>query len=197
MDNNDLTETYLNLNSDQFNSWIKDFEEKYKKIESSNFNNVETFTNSEVVFENNSELLEEDSEEEESESIFVKNQNDDTESSNKSKKLIFNKYKTSRISKSSEITTPDIKTKSSNKQKLNLSESSISEKNISSNLNLNKEEEIINLTTLNLMIPDKIENSKSNHQDKDLFQQDFKKPKESKTKLGDKALFKFISNRRR
>lgn len=197
MDNNDLTETYLNLNSDQFNSWIKDFEEKYKKIESSNFNNVETFTNSEVVFENNSEILEEDSEEEESESIFVKNQNDDTESSNKSKKLIFNKYRTSRISKSSEITTPNIKTKSSNKQKLNLSESSVSEKNISSNLDLNKEEEIINLTTLNLMIPDKIENSKSNHQDKDLFQQDFKKPKESKTKLGDKALFKFISNRRR
>ena len=140
MDNNNLTETYLNLNSDQFNSWIKDFEEKYKKIESSNFNNVESFTNSEVIFENNSEILEEDSEEE-SESIFVKNQNDDTESSsNISKKLIFNKYKTNRLSKSSEITRPDIKTKPISKAKLNLSESSVSEKNISSNLDINKEE---------------------------------------------------------
>ena len=47
------------------------------------------------------------------------------------------------------------------------------------------------------MIPDKVENNKFNYQEKDLIQQDFKKPKEPKTKLGDKALFKFISNRRR
>ena len=30
------TESYLNLNSDQFNSWLSDFESEFKKLEKDN-----------------------------------------------------------------------------------------------------------------------------------------------------------------
>ena len=58
----DTTETYLNLGSEQFNSWINEFENKYNKIEKTNISYKE---------ESEDEISE--SEKNESESIFISN----------------------------------------------------------------------------------------------------------------------------
>ena len=47
----DTTETYLNLDSDQFNSWIRDFDNKYEQVENSNFNKSESNINNLILSE--------------------------------------------------------------------------------------------------------------------------------------------------
>ena len=59
------TESYLNLGSEQFNSWINEFDNKYTKIEK-NFETVSKNSESEVAIESS------ESEDEEDSSIFVK-----------------------------------------------------------------------------------------------------------------------------
>lgn len=93
MENKDSTETYLNLGSEQFNTWIRDFEKKYNNLEEkSSINKFETFTNSDIISEEMSDVkLEESSEEEnedESDSVFVKNAS--TESSTKKNYFLIN-----------------------------------------------------------------------------------------------------------
>lgn len=207
MENKDSTETYLNLGSEQFNTWIKEFEQKYNKLEEkSNINNYDSFTNSDIISDEISDnLLEESSDEEsESESVFVKNPS--TESSNK-KKILFSKYKTS-IKKSNpkssdsnlkeefkNMDKQNINKKNINKQKTKLSENISSEK---FNQPIKIEEEIISLKELNLMIPDKLgketNNDKVDRQNNNFF---VNENVQKKNKLGDTALYKFISNRRR
>ena len=197
MENKDSTETYLNLGSEQFNTWIKEFEQKYNKLEEkSNINNNDSFTNSEIISDEISDNILEESSDEESESVFVKNPN--TESSSK-KKLIFSKYKTS-IKKSNQTSTEiNLKEefKNINKPNRKLSESPSSEKVLLKE-QIKFEDEIISLRELNLMIPDKVtrvtNNENIERQNNDFF---VNENVQKKNKLGDTALYKFISNRRR
>ena len=201
MENKDSTETYLNLGSEQFNTWIKEFEQKYNKLEKkSNINNYDSFTNSEIISDEVSDNVLEDSSDEESESVFVKNPN--TESSTK-KKIVFSKYRTS--IKKSTPKSPNTNIKEEFKKNINqqnkinqrtqISESLSSEK---FNQPIKLEEEIISLKELNLMIPDKFtketNNEKVERQNNDFF---VNENLQKKNKLGDTALYKFISNRRR
>ena len=74
MENKDSTETYLNLDSEQFNTWLKEFEQKYNKLEEkSNIISNDSFTNSEIISDEISDNILEESSDEESESVFVKN----------------------------------------------------------------------------------------------------------------------------
>ena len=116
----DTTETYLNLDSDQFNSWIKDFDNKYEEVEKSNFNkndnNAESNINNLILSESDQsvEIESDSSNESDSDSeinsnsnIFMKNNiktetaNENTESSfinntsSANKILMFSKLKTS------------------------------------------------------------------------------------------------------
>ena len=200
MENKDSTETYLNLGSEQFNTWIKEFEQKYNKLEEkSNINNFDSFTNSDIISDEISDNILEESSDEESESVFVKNPN--TESSSK-KKILFSKYKTSIRKSNPKSTESNLKEEfknankqNTNKQKTTLSESVSSEK---FNQPIKLEEEIISLKELNLMIPDKFaketNNEKVDRQNNNFF---VNENVQKKNKLGDTALYKFISNRRR
>ena len=119
MENKDSTETYLNLGSEQFNTWIKEFEQKYNKLEEkSNINNFDSFTNSDIISDEISDNIIEESSDEESESVFVKNPN--TESSTK-KKILFSKYKTSIRKSNPKSTESNLKEefKNANKQNTN------------------------------------------------------------------------------
>jgi len=205
------TETYLNLGSEQFNSWINEFDSKYNKIEK----NLETNQTS----ESENEILEEssESEEEEASSIFISKKNiesevytnnsipepnfsSETENTELNKrKRIFIRGRT--ITNSSESEKVQSKSTESNNKNLH--------KEIPDNKNLHKEipiinnenkinynnkeidEDIISLSELNNMLPD------YNNKVKNVEADQLKPKKEEKKSLGEVALYKYILNRRR
>ena len=223
----DSTDTYLNLNANQFNTWIKEFEVKYQEIENNTNvkNNLEIFNNS----INNSEECESDESDEvdsddESSNVFIADQKVSNTSSTKGNKFLYNKSVT-RLRKSIISDTPTstkknlISSESSsmerkpptNKKNLTSSESSSIEQKIMNRKNrpeYNTEhpftepkiDEILSLKQLNNMIP--VFNNRSTKVNtrvgkNNVEDEDIKISTNNQKKLGDHALYKFIINRRR
>ncbi len=47
----DTTETYLNLGSEQFNSWVNEYENKYNAIEKKNISSINSLSSDERIDE--------------------------------------------------------------------------------------------------------------------------------------------------
>ena len=152
----DSTDTYLNLNTNQFNTWIKEFEVKYQEIENNTKvkNNLEIFNNSiNNSDEYNSHEFESDESEEidseeidsddESSNVFIVDQKASNTSSTKGSRLLYNKSVT--LLKKSIISDTPISTNKNlissesssiekkppkNKKKLTSNESSLIEKTL-------------------------------------------------------------------
>ena len=81
------TETYLNLGSEQFNSWVNEFENKYNKIEKTNVSTINSISSNEKIDLSDKELQKSEYSDIEESSVSE----DDQESSNvfisQSKKL--------------------------------------------------------------------------------------------------------------
>ena len=56
------TETYLNLGSEQFNSWVNEFENKYNKIEKTNVSTINSISSNEKIDLSDKELQSSDNE---------------------------------------------------------------------------------------------------------------------------------------
>ena len=66
--------TYLNLGTEQFNSWVNEYENKYNQIEKTNISTI-SFGEKIEISENNSEIEESsDSEDEETSNVFISQQ---------------------------------------------------------------------------------------------------------------------------
>jgi|UniRef100_A0A6C0ITV0 hypothetical protein len=236
----DTTETYLNLDSDQFNSWIKDFDNKYEQVEKSNFNKKDNKSESNI---NNLILSDsEDSVEIESESdseseinsnsnIFIRNNTkesntENTESSfinntsSANKILMFNKLKTNikktnTQSPSNKITinikeepNKDSTRKQSNnsesnkdsirKQSNNSESNTYPMRNQSSNSEYerNYPSNIFSLNQLNSMIPESFTETKNRVEKQNINNEPVNTNRYHK-QLGEVALYKFISRRRK
>ena len=222
----DTTETYLNLDSDQFNSWIKDFDNKYEQVEKSNFNKKDNKSESNI---NNLILSDsEDSVEIESESdseseinsnsnIFIRNNTkesntENTESSfinntsSANKILMFNKLKTNikktnTQSPSNKITI-NIKEEpnkdSTRKQSNNSESNTYPMRNQSSNSEYerNYPSNIFSLNQLNSMIPESFTETKNRVEKQNINTEPVNTNRYHK-QLGEVALYKFISRRRK
>jgi len=224
MSTKETTETYLNLDSDQFNSWIKEFDNKYKTVEKSILNNLEqdsnSFDNFNLSEENDSVDIETGSESEVdndiTSNIFIKKEkNTESINSSSSRKVqLYNKNKTHiRTNPSSDKTTSN-KTKRSSQLIISDSSSSdkiaiktqskkesLSDKFIPINNNsfeCKEQHDIISLTQLNSMIP-----TLNNKYNKVISEPIINvnnlnnKVNQKKTLLGEQALYRFITNRRR
>ena len=233
----DTTETYLNLGSEQFNSWINEYENKYNKIEKTNINNSIN-SSSEKKINNDSDVEEySDSEKNDSESIFISNDKfnkiekkevkdniDLTDSTGK--RLLYNPRRprlpnknSSFISGSSNLDSVNHKKEiykspekfSNDKIKKNVTKKFYSEEELSSikrfteseenilgqinelkKIATMKNEKTLSLDELNRILP-KI--SKENKIDN--FEASPVSNENSKSKLGDKALYKYILMSRR
>ena len=194
MSNKDNTDTYLNIHSDQFNSWVKEFEDKYKKVEeSTNVNNIETFNNSDSEESEIEESEEIQYSEQESSNVFLP----ENVSENSSSTRLLYRRNIPRIRKSESYVKAPVK----NKKNLTLSESSSSEKKSNYKereiIVEKKGEDIISLKQLNSMIPNfnnRIVKSKNIPENKET---EVVNNTSNRKKLGEQALYKFISNRRR
>ena len=204
MSNKDNTDTYLNIHSDQFNSWVKEFEVKYQKVEDSTNikNNLDSFNNSELEDSDieDSEEIQFSDVDAESSNVFLAEGTNYSENSSGSKLLY--KRNMTRIRKSD---TSEKKNSIKNRKNLTLSESTSSEKKLVKNTKekeIIKEknyEDIISLNQLNSMIP-KFNNrtsKKNNEVEKDKTVVSNKPVITPQKKLGEHALYKFIINRRR
>ena len=238
----DTTETYLNLGSEQFNSWINEYENKYNKIEKTNINNSIN-SSSEKKINNDSDVEEySDSEKNDSESIFISNDKfnkiekkevkdnidltDSTVTSSTGKRLLYNPRRprlanknSSFISGSSNLDSVNHKKEiykspekfSNDKIKKNVTKKFYSEEELSSikrfteseenilgqinelkKIATMKNEKTLSLDELNRILP-KI--SKENKIDN--FEASPVSNENSKSKLGDKALYKYILMSRR
>ena len=56
------TETYLNLGSEQFNSWVNEFENKYNKIEKTNVSTINSISSNEKIDLSDKEMQSSDNE---------------------------------------------------------------------------------------------------------------------------------------
>ena len=226
MSHKDTTDTYLNLNSEQFNSWIKEYDNKYKKVIESNqqyltdnkSDEMESFDN--IASEDSIEIEESSDSESntvESSNVFIKKEpikkitTENTSSSTRVKSL----YRRGRtiIKRTSDISSEKKNSKknskkesrnisSNNKKKLTLTDSSsdrdklvFSERKVVEN-----QEDIISLSQLNSMIPKfnkKIQKEEKVINVKNKENRVNEKPKVKHSRLGEQALYKFITNRRR
>ena len=201
------TESYLNLGSEQFNSWINEFDNKYTKIEK-NFETVSKNSESEVAIESS------ESEDEDDSSIFVKKNipesnifenkqikepsfSSETENTvTPNRRLLFNRVRTKISTSESESLISD--SKPLRNENVTKNENIVRNEPVKVVESLTKEtfDEVISLTELNNMLPD-YNNKTSNP--KEIINEN--KPnvvkKEDKKTLGDVALYKFIMNRRR
>jgi len=249
----DTTETYLNLDSDQFNSWIKDFDNKYEEVEKSNFNkndnNAESNINNLILSESDQsvEIESDSSNESDSDSeinsnsnIFMKNNiktetaNENTESSfinntsSANKILMFSKLKTS-IRKKNLINDSPTNRSSTNRSSTNHSSTNRNSTNRSSTnqriihikeepgnvrnkqladhefIPVNYTSNIFSLSQLNSMIPESFTESKNRINEKNINDEYINQNTNGaivnnnkyNTKLGEVALYKFISRRRK
>ena len=201
------TESYLNLGSEQFNSWINEFDNKYTKIEK-NFETISKNSESEVAVESS------ESEDEEDSSIFVKKNipesnifenkeikepsfSSETENTiTPNRRLLFNRVRTKISTSESESLISD--SKPIVNEKVIKNENIVRNEPVKVVDSIPKEtfDEVISLTELNNMLPD-YNNKISNP--KEIINE--KKPnvvkREDKKTLGDVALYKYIMNRRR
>ena len=126
------TETYLNLNSDQFNSWIQEFDNKYNQVEkeflSKDNNHVQNLILSDsensVEIESDSDS---DNEDDNNSNVFIKQENSrdfsysessvDVQSSSQKRRLLFNKtrIRSSNVD-SNETTSNQLKLNENNKE---------------------------------------------------------------------------------
>ena len=249
----DTTETYLNLDSDQFNSWIKDFDNKYEEVEKSNFNkndnNAESNINNLILSESDQsvEIESDSSNESDSDSeinsnsnIFMKNNiktetaNENTESSfinntsSANKILMFSKLKTS-IRKKNLINDSPTNRNSTNHSSTNHSSTNRNSTNSNSTnqriihikeepgnvrnkqladhefIPVNYTSNIFSLSQLNSMIPESFTESKNRINEKNINDEYINQNTNGaivnnnkyNTKLGEVALYKFISRRRK
>ena len=164
------SESYLNINSDQFNSWIKEFENKYSKIEQKN----EQLINDSVTDTNNESEI--DSQ------IFLK-VNDTEESLSLTTDTSFKKRSIFKRTKPI-IKSDTKKTETSYSRKIPVSVTTSEQRII--------EDKILSLKELNTILPKmnikKSENILNNNNN-------IKLPE--RNKLGEHALYKFIQNRKR
>jgi hypothetical protein len=251
----DTTETYLNLDSDQFNSWIKDFDNKYEQVEKSNFDNKDNQSESNINHlilsesENSVEIESESESESDSEinsnsnsnsNIFIRNNikesnTENTESSfinntsSANKILMFNKLKTNikkpiiqspnnqiTINISEEPNRMPTRKQSNNSESNNgRKQSNNSESNNGRKQSNNSESNngrkqsnnseyiekpysnnIFSLNQLNSMIPESFTETK-NKVDKQPVNDNYVNTNKYHTQLGEAALYKFISRRRK
>lgn len=218
------SESYLNLNSDQFNSWLSEFETQFNKIEKKNL----TSSQSDEVLEDNESICESiecSSESENNDSnIFIKDssyqissESENVVKSNSStRRRIFNVSRPYRRSTVSEQVSesPIIqqsesqdrqkkeskKINKSKKSAIRLSEDTIKESNYEKPVN---ESVILTIQQINSIIP-KIGHKKSSKKHvskKEVVQtNDVEKVIENNKKnirLGTQALYRFISKRAR
>lgn len=201
------TESYLNLGSEQFNSWINEFDNKYTKIEK-NFETISKNSESEVAIESS------ESEDEEDSSIFVKKNipesnifenkeikepsfSSETENTvTPNRRLLFNRVRTKVSTSESESLISD--SKPLRNENITKNENIVRNEPVKVVESLPKEtfDEVISLTELNNMLPDY--NNKSS-KPKEIINKN--KPnvvkREDKKTLGDVALYKYIMNRRK
>ena len=202
MSNKDTTETYLNLNSDQFNSWLKDFETKYEKAEENsnlNKNKLDEYNNcdSDTVYDNSDESIDsDDNSEEVSSNVFMQENksNITNNNSSQSSKLIYNRTRIRRRNNSDKNITLSESSSSDTKFNKNKVMEVVNEKPNYIPLPVSKEE-IYSLKQLNSMLPSENRNRKKNKViEKTEVDTDINVVQR---KLGDQALYKFIMNRRR
>ena len=212
----DNTDTYLNLDSNQFNTWIKEFEDKYQQVENNTNikNNLEIFNNS-VDSSEEYELEDDESDEieysdDETSNVFIAEKKVKNNSSTNSNKLLYNRTVT-RLRKTKTPDTINSTNKKSNSKKLISSESSSLEKNVIRNKKNESEysieqsvtekkiDEILSLKQLNNMIPAFSNRSTkiNKHVEKKSVEVENVKINNTKSrKLGEHALYKFIINKK-
>ena len=205
----DNTDTYLNLDSNQFNTWIKEFEFKYQQVENNTNikNNLEIFNNS---LDNSEECKsEEDDSDDETSNVFIEEKTVQNDSSTNSNRLLYNRTVT-KIKKTNTPIATNSTNKKSNSKNLISSESSSLEKNVTKNRKNESEysieqvvtekklDEILSLNQLNNMIP--TSNNRSTQINTHVEKKSVEVENVNNTKnrkLGEHALYKFIINRRR
>lgn len=198
----ETTETYLNLNSEQFNSWVHEFENKYNKIEKnllSEEKKEEQESDSEVSIES---IKSEESLKNEESDIFIKKQiseeptfESQTNSSTNRRRFLGRK---TIIRNSSEIET----TSTTEKKKLTQSEiitKSPEAKVKNDKIDNNKlvkpyQEKILSIKELNSVLPNL---NKKNNNEINVNLKENNEQKDDTKKMGEVALYKFIAKRRR
>lgn len=197
----ETTETYLNLNSEQFNSWVHEFENKYNKIEKnllSEEKKEEEDSDSDVSIES---VKSEESLKNEESDIFIKKQiseeptfESQTNSSTNRRRFLGRK---TIIRNSSEI-----ETNSTTENKKILKSETIT-KSPAPKLKNDKinnaefvkpyQEKILSIKELNSVLP----NLKKSNEDTNSYIKESKDQKDESKKMGEVALYKFIAKRRR
>lgn len=242
------TETYLNLNSDQFNSWIQEFDNKYNQVEKEFLNKENNDVKNLILSESdNSVEIQSDSESEDyhdnNSNIFIKQKNLEDfnysessvniQSSSQQRRLLFNKTRVRTTPQdTNETTSNQLKLNKNdiiNKQEIKNSDRKRSDRhsnkvNIRSDRkddrNFVPEFEILTFNQLNSILPDfdfniskqsnTIKNTaiinennehknvvKENNLNRNVNIDGIKlKNTQIKTKLGEAALYRFISRRR-
>tara|TARA_A100001015_G_scaffold229610_1_gene259680 strand:- start:4498 stop:5130 length:633 start_codon:yes stop_codon:yes gene_type:complete len=209
----DTTETYLNLGSEQFNSWVNEYENKYNAIEKKNISSINSLSSDERIDEYSSPIRNQkekeiDTEDEnDSESIFIKRENakfknlnsdseNDISTNTQKKRLLYNPRVPVRKNYNSTENERITKVDSINSLRKSLSDdNNILEqiKNLKK-ITESKEDMILSLKELNQMLPNTKKNIKTQEVEKII--EENKVPDQSKTKIREKALYKFMMRRR-
>lgn len=229
------TETYLNLGSEQFNSWVNEFENKYNKIEKTNVSTINSISSNEKIDLSDKELQQSDDsdieessvseDDQESSNVFISQSkkievksdsvdnpinNESTETSAKSsefsRRLIYNRrfYRRSDNSDSNRSTIENvndlrkevIKKNNYTSESGNYKNNSNVQKNVRTSV---KDDKIMTLRELNNILPlenkvkvevkEKADNNQPNNQDNN--------QQKISTRLGERALYRYIALRRR
>ena len=197
----ETTETYLNLNSEQFNSWVHEFENKYNKIEKnllSEEKKEEEESDSEVSIES---IKSEESLKNEESDIFIKKQiseeptfESQTNSSTNRRRFLGRK---TIIRNSSEIETNSTTEKklTQSEVKTKRPEPKVKNDKIDNNKLVKPyQEKILSIKELNSVLPNL---NKKNNNEINVNIKENNEQKEDTKKMGEVALYKFIAKRRR
>ncbi len=194
----ETTETYLNLNSEQFNSWVHEFENKYNKIEKNLLSEEkkEDESDSEVSIES---IKSEESLKNEESDIFIKKQiseeptfESQTNSSTNRRRflgrktIIRNSSETNSTTEKKTLTQSETITKSPAPKVKN-------DKTDNNKLVKPYQEKILSIKELNSVLP----NLKKNNNQIDANIKENIEQKDESKKMGEVALYKFIAKRRR
>ena len=222
------TETYLNLGSEQFNSWVNEFENKYNKIEKSNVSTINSISSSEKIELSNNNDSDSDienssisEEDPETSNVFISQDNkgieleDETVSNSSatvssSRRLIFNRHRYRRnlgsssesIKNINELRKEVINDKYEKTEKESISEkvsNKLPNRNfINSKLITPPNEKLMTLKELNSILPNYIQdNTKVNNLENNDKKNVIEEKKINSSRLGEKALYRYIAMRRR
>lgn len=186
----ETTETYLNLNSEQFSSWLNEFDSKYKKAENTLLTSEEKLSEknneseSEEVDNSESEESEVEVKEEESD-IFIKKNVTETPDFNTENSSSVNRFLRRKIIRKPEPISSENKETTIKKE---APQKSIEKKEFIYQM---PKEKIFSLAEINKILP------KKEYVKEEKYKEQVDNPKEENTKkLSGVALYKLISRRR-